>query len=205
MNRRTALNYIGVAPLPFFMPTHSQSLMEDLASSLIPRWEKSKTYTLDVFNAMPAEFLEYAPSEDQMSFAQHYIHLSFFNNFFLGFMMDEVGFSDFQKVFQQDYLLKRPDDINLFNNAALEKRTAEENKEMIAVYIANTFNFVMDAIKNIKEDFLGKGLEKPKPFFLANHTNLDMILRADVHTAHHRAQTIVYLRLKGVEPPSFGL
>jgi len=204
MNRRAALNYIGIAPLPFFIST-THALKGDLASSLIPRWEKSKTYTLDVFKAMPAESIEYTPSEDQMTFAQHYIHLGYFNNFFLGFMMDEVGFSDFEKIFQQDYLLKRPDNINLFNNATLEKRTDEENKEMIATYLAKTFDFVINTLKEINEGFLSQGIEKSKPFFLENHTNLDMILRADVHTAHHRAQTIVYLRLKGVKPPGFGI
>ncbi len=99
MKRRTALNYIGIAPLPFFMPI--QASTGDLASSLIPRWEKSKTYTLDIFNAMPAEFIEYTPSEVQMTFAQHYIHLGYFNNFFSGFMMDEIGFSEFEKYFSR--------------------------------------------------------------------------------------------------------
>ncbi len=76
---------------------------------------------------------------------------------------------------------------------------------MIATYLAKIFDFVINTLKEINEGFLSLGLEKPKPFFLENHTNLDMILRADVHTAHHRAQTIVYLRLKGVKPPSFGI
>lgn len=50
---------------------------------------------------------------------------------------------------------------------------------------------------------LTKGENKVKPEFLSGHTNLDLILRGESHTAHHRAQAIGYLRMKSIRPPGY--
>ena len=47
-----------------------------------------------VFEAMPEDDIEYSPSEDQMSFAQHFMHLGLINNFYIGILSD---FQDLQR------------------------------------------------------------------------------------------------------------
>lgn len=201
MNRRTTLNFIGLSPLAFLLPPSPPN--SELINDLKNRWINSKDYTLAVFEAMPEAHIEFHPTETQMTFAQHFIHLGFFNNFFLGFMMDQSGFTAFEDVFKGDYLIKRPDEIDLFHQAYLTKRSNDTNKNMVKEYLTKTFDFAIETLTKIEDKTLSQGKDKPKPGFLEGHSNLDMILRGEMHTAHHRAQAVVYLRLKEVKPPGF--
>jgi uncharacterized damage-inducible protein DinB len=38
---------------------------------------------------------------------------------------------------------------------------------------------------------------------VAAHSGTDLCLRAYMHTAHHRGQAVVYLRVKGITPPTW--
>lgn len=202
MKRRHALGLLGVAPLtaPLGSPVKGDSLVQGLSK----RWEKSKDYSVAVLDAMPNEAIEFSPSKDQLTFAQHLIHLSFINNMLFGFMMDDSGFKNMKTLFSAEYLLDRPDNINIFKPARLSERGESANRAMVSSYIKDTYDFVLSTLKQIDDKFLHKGLEKNKPSFLVGHTNLDLILRGENHTAHHRAQAIAYLRMKEINPPGYG-
>lgn len=201
MKRRTILNLIGVSPFALISSRDAEN--NKLVYDLKGRWAKSKEYTLAIFDTMPAEHIEFSPTENQLTFAQHFIHLSFFNVLFMGLMMDKADFTDFESLMQKEYLILPPDDIDLFKMDYLTKQSGGLNKKKVKGYIRETFDFVIDIFPQINDEILSQGKEKPKPGFLAGHSNLDLILRGESHTAHHRAQAIVYLRLKKAAPPSF--
>lgn len=201
MKRRSILNLIGVSPFAL-IPTQD-AVKNELVNDLKSRWEKSKEYSLAVFGAMPEDNIEFSPAKNQLTFAQHFIHLSFFNVLFIGFMMDKADFTDFESLMQKDYLIQPPDDIDIFKMGYLTKQSGDVNKKRVMDYISDTFDFAINTFPQINDEILSQGKEKPKPWFLEGHSNLDLILRGESHTAHHRAQAIVYLRLKEVVPPSF--
>jgi uncharacterized damage-inducible protein DinB len=202
MKRRTILSLIGLSP---FALISSQGAKKNvLVNDLKGRWEKSKEYTLAIFDAMPAEHIEFSPTENQLSFAQHFIHLSFFNVLFIELMTDKADFTDFESLMQKEYLILPPDDIDLFKVGYLKKKPGDLNKKRVTDYITETFDDVIATLSHFEDEVLYQGKEKPKPWFLEGHTNLDLILRGENHTAHHRAQAIVYLRLMNVEPPGYG-
>lgn len=201
MNRRSILNLIGKSP--FALISSRDAEKNELVSNLSGRWEKSKEYTLAIFDAMPAEHIEFSPTENQLTFAQHFIHLSFFNVLFMGFMTDKADFTDFESLIQKKYLIPPPDDIDIFNVGYLKKQPGNLNKKRVTDYINETFDVVIATLSQIDDEMLYQGKEKPKPWFLEGHSNLDLILRGENHTAHHRAQAIVYLRLKKAIPPNF--
>jgi hypothetical protein len=58
--------------------------------------------------------------------------------------------------------------------------------------------------QNLNDEDMNKGLKKDKVGVFEGHTNFDMMLRGEMHTAHHRAQAIGSMRLKDFEPPGFG-
>ncbi len=201
MQRRLLLGLIGLSPLALIaskIPTHNP--MMDI---LIKRWKKSKEYTMAVFDAMPEDQLEYAPSEEQMTFAQHFMHLGLINNFYIGILVDSKTYPDFNALIQAKFLLPRPDPINLFQPDHLLERDSETNKVMVSKYIADTFDYVISSLVNLSDESLTKGETKEKPAFLSGHSYLDLILRGESHTAHHRAQAITYLRLNGIRPPGY--
>ena len=201
MNRRFAVSLMGISPLGLIWPSATGG--DRLVVSITNRWNKSKEYTLAVLDSMPDKHLEFSPSKDQLTFVQHLIHLSFFNNMFLGFMIEQEGFVNMESLLNSNYLLDRPDGISVFNQEFLSKRANNVNKQITKDYIAATYDFVTSTLNKIDDDFLGIGLEKPKPSFLAGHNNLDLILRGENHTAHHRAQAVCYLRMKDIKPPSY--
>jgi hypothetical protein len=54
--------------------------------------------------------------------------------------------------------------------------------------------------KLTEKDILRSDLGQPR---FPAHTGTDLCLRAYTHTAHHRGQAIVYLRVKGIAPPTW--
>lgn len=202
MNRRLILGMVGISPLAL-LSAKIPSLDNPLVANLIKRWKQSQTYTMAVLEAMPLDQLEFRPSPEQLSFAQHFLHLGFTNNSFIGILIDSKTYPDFDAMIQADFLLERPDPINLFQPDTFEKRAPEENKILVTNYVNATFDFVSSSLQTLTDNDLSKGLEKEKPWYLAGHTNLDLILRGESHTAHHRAQAISYLRMNGIRPPGY--
>ena len=97
MHRRLILSLIGLAPLTLFsskIPTIDSTIVDNL----VKRWKKSKAYTLAVFEAMPEDTIEYSPSTEQMSFAQHFMHLGLINNFYMGILTDSKTYKDFDAL-----------------------------------------------------------------------------------------------------------
>jgi len=201
MNRRLLLSLIGLSPLALIsskIPSNTS-----IIDTLIKRWKKSKEYTMLVFDAMPEDSLEYRPSMEQMSFAQHFMHLGYTNNSFIGILVDSKTYPDYDSLKDAEFFLEGPDPINLFQPDTLEKRDAEENKALVSKYINDTFDYVISSLAKVDDSSLTKGKEKEKPWYVAGHTNLDLILRSESHTAHHRAQAIAYLRMYGIQPPGY--
>ena len=203
MTRRLLVSLIGLAPLTLIsskIPT-DRSILD----TLIKRWKKSKEYTMAVFEAMPADHLEFTPSRDQMSFAQHFMHLGFINVSYLGIVVDPKTYPDFYAHMEAEFLIQPPDQINLFQPDYLKKRNPKTNKELVSKYVADTFDYVISSLGNLSDKMLTEGEKKEKPEYLSGHSNLDLILRGESHTAHHRAQAISYLRMNEIRPPLYSL
>ncbi|MEL6917698.1 MAG: DinB family protein [Bacteroidota bacterium] len=202
MDRRLLLNLMGLAPLTL-ISSKIPSYDNPITDTLIKRWRGSKAYTLAVLEAMPADHIEYVPSKEQMSFAQHFMHIGYTNNMYLGVLLDSKTYPEVDVLMQAEFFITPPDPINLFQQDFLEKREAKANKELVSKYVIDTFDYVLSSLAKLNDDILVKGGNKEKPWFLAGHTNLDLILRGESHTAHHRAQAIAYLRMNGIRPPGY--
>ena len=201
MNRRLLLGIAGLSPLALISAKIPAA--DALVPILINRWKSSRQYTLEVFDTMPADSIEYTPTAEQMTFAQHFLHLSFINNMYLGILLDSKTYPGFDTLMEAEFFIDRPDPINLFQPDKLAERDAAANKGLVYAYIAETFDYVISSLDRVSDDMLARGANKEKPEFLANHTNLDLIVRGEGHTAHHRAQAIGYLRMNGIRPPGY--
>lgn len=201
MKRRLILSLIGLAPLALI--SSKIPVNNSIVDILIKRWKKSKEYAMAVLEAMPEDNIEYVPSEDQMSFAQHFMHMGLINNFYIGILVDSKTYPDFDALIKAEFLISRPDELNLFQPDFLTKRDSKTNKALVAKYVSDTFDYVISSLDDVSDEMLTKGADKEKPEFLSGHSNLDLILRGESHTAHHRAQAITYLRMNGIRPPGY--
>ena len=140
------------------------------------RWEVSESYTRKVFNAMPEEYLTYKPTPEIMSFGKQFTHLA-------------MGTSIYASVLRGDNHIEEPE---------------ANNKQVILEYMDKTSADFKNEVENLTEEKLYTNEHKHQNDEVWEDFSLaDILLLAYHHAAHHRGQAIVYLRLKGIEPPKY--
>jgi len=151
----------------------------DLAEFLYD-WQISKQFTIDVANAMPAEFYSFKPNPEEMTFGEQMIHIAGSNVY----------------RFHQITGIKPPFAWDPEKPIASDKETALKMLEQ-------SFDYVLEVLPKITPEQL------QRTWHIASWKRRDhpdgraMILNMFVHTAHHRAQCEVYLRAKGIKPPDY--
>jgi uncharacterized damage-inducible protein DinB len=143
-------------------------------------WKISKQFTIDVANAMPAEFYNFKPNPDEMTFGEQIVHIATANAF----------------RFNQITGIQTPFAIDLSKNPPTDKPSATKMLEQ-------SFDYVIAVLPQITPEQLKRTWHIPS---WKGHTDPDgraMIVNMFVHTAHHRAQCEVYMRVKGIKPPDY--
>jgi uncharacterized damage-inducible protein DinB len=73
------------------------------------------------------------------------------------------------------------------------------DKEGIVKFLSNSFEYCSEIIPNLTEEQIGKVHNSPD----GRLPGREVLLAMYVHVAHHRGQAEVYLRDKGITPPSY--
>ena len=148
---------------------------EQLSDDLLARWKVEKQYSLDVLDAMPSEHLDLKPTPDQRCFTDqigHYV---------------QANVSYFKRFELPVELPPVP---------------SEATPRTLRSYLIASYDYVAEVLATMTEDDFGRGDISFRPVgHDTPHTAQDILMRAYVHSAHHRASVVVYLRLASVEPP----
>lgn len=158
--------------------SYSQSFLQDLSF----RWEKAKAYTIAVAQAMPDSNYKFKAAEAERTFAEQLTHIC-------------AGIDLHAQMFirgRKEEELSKEQRRKMFDATGL-------SKQQIIDLITKTFDDAAQVIKN----FDSAKLEETVNFFGKTRTKLQMFLLLSDHVTHHRAQLLVYLRLKGIEPPDY--
>jgi uncharacterized damage-inducible protein DinB len=144
----------------------------------LDRWEKAKTFTLQVADAMPAESYGFKIHPDMRSYGELMQHIAANNAFYIARFRGG----------------KVPESLNAPH---------QSDKETMKKYLAESFDFCAEVLKGITEG----DLDKPYPGRpnAPDQTGWDWVLHAFIHTAHHRGYAEVYLREKGITPPRYSV
>jgi uncharacterized damage-inducible protein DinB len=174
-DRRKVLKALAVSGLaPLPAADWSNPFASQWRNSFLRHWLVEKEYTLAFVEAMPAEHFDFKPTPAQRSYAEQLVHLGQAN-------------SAYMRIFQ----IKPP-----------PAAPADRRKESVRAYLSAVFDYVAEVLSALSEkEFERNDLrfsERVKP-----HRGIDLFLRAYTHTAHHRGQAVVYLRLKGITPPTW--
>lgn len=164
--------------LVLFTKTNAQGYsLKDLKAQMVEDWERSKAYTNEYLNTMPADKYSYKAVDSIRSFAQQMIHLAQANYFLMGTAADQ----------------KPP----AYIQSDLEHNMAIQNKDSVMSYVDASYDFCINAVKNSNPDTWS---EKRK-IFGREATKLAFMLKAFEHQAHTLGQTTIYIRLVGIRPP----
>jgi uncharacterized damage-inducible protein DinB len=141
-------------------------------------WKRAKKWTLDYIDAMPENAVSFKPTPEVRSFAEQMLHLAFWN---FGLVESFSGKANPYGKKQED----------------LEKREDMKTKAAVRKVTAESYDHILAALAGLDE---AKLLEQVS-FFNTKMTRLGVLTIALDHQTHHRGQTTLYLRLKGVTPP----
>lgn len=145
---------------------------------MIASWERAKVYTKEYLDAATEEVYSFKPTPEMRSFAEQMHHLAVDNYKIVNAALSGIS---------------RPAKFR-----DLEKETLKSKVE-ITKAVLESYDFVIAAIKGLDETKLDSMV---KMFNRWDTTVEDGLDKAFEHQTHHRGQTTVYLRLKGITPPS---
>jgi uncharacterized damage-inducible protein DinB len=165
--------------LALVIPAFSQTTIKD---ALVKHWKVTGDLTLAVAEAMPAEEYNFRPNPEEMSFGQ---------------LMAHIAVADRNACTNASGLPAPaiPDVITAFtrdNKVEIDKPTAVAFQKQI-------FGFCNEVIPGITLAQLDKVAGPPA----RNLTGYEWLWSYFTHTAHHRGQAEVYLRVKNIKPPTY--
>ena len=176
IRRQVALT-LFVVSCAWAQNAHVQNVLS--MDEFVQDWKISKQFTLDVANAMPAEYYDFTPSAGEMTFAEQMLHIA------------EANVYRFLQITGS----KTPFELT-------DPKKLPKDKASVMRMLAQSFDYVIGVLPQITEEQLKRTFHtdwkgRPDPDGRA------MIVNMFVHVAHHRAQCEVYLRLKGITPPTY--
>jgi uncharacterized damage-inducible protein DinB len=165
-----------LAALPAGLSAQSLS-GEDIKNQFAKEWERSKAYTQDYLNTMPADKYSFKAVDSIRSFAQQMLHLASANAFLMSVATGA----------------KPP-----FDARGLEGRASAQTKDSVAYFVNTSYDFAIKAVKELDESKLGETVSAMG----RTATRYAFLLKSLEHQAHHRGQTTIYIRLQGIRPPN---
>ena len=145
-------------------------------------WKTSGEFALAVAEAMPAADYNFGPNAEEMGFGKLMIHFTGYNNM----------------LFATVSGLKAPAMPEAFAAAMKDPHGAFE-KAAVVEFMRESNAFTEKALTQVTADKLDT------MFGPANRqaSGREMLWRGYIHTAHHRGQAEVYLRVKNIKPPGY--
>lgn len=147
-------------------------------SDMLADFERAKAFSIEYLEAMPADAYDFKPTEDVRSFAEQFMHIAD-ANFGLTSMIAGVA--------------------SPMGDKKLEKDEASQSKEAAIKAVSDSYDYVIKTLGSLSEEDLNDPIKLFNTFDL---TKGQAFAKVFEHATHHRGQTTIYLRLKGVTPPS---
>jgi uncharacterized damage-inducible protein DinB len=150
------------------------------ANLLVAEWMRARTGVQEYIEAMPEDGITFKPTPEIRSFAEHYLHVAGTN----------YAFASAASGRDNPYAMKGKDPEQM--------EDLKQDKARLLEFVMASYDFMIDAVKGLSDSALDEDVE----FFRMKMGRHLLLAKAMEHHAHHRGQTTVYLRLKGITPPS---
>jgi uncharacterized damage-inducible protein DinB len=161
------------------LPAISQTTIKD---ALVKHWKATGELTLAVANAMPAEDYNFRPNPEEMSFGQLMAHIALADR---GACVNASGMTG-------------PEVPSMIASFAKDNKV-EVDKATAVAFQKTVFDFCNKAVASVTLEQLDKVVGPPQ----RNLTGYEWLWSYFTHTAHHRGQAEVYLRVKNIKPPTY--
>jgi uncharacterized damage-inducible protein DinB len=153
----------------------------DRVNSLVQEWTRAKIGAQEYIEAMPEDGIGFKPTPEIYSFAEHWYHVA------------EAAYAFASSVSGLNNPHAKSED-----QGSEKINEVTQSKAALMGFVLGSYDFMIDAVRNLDN---GK-LDEAVKFFRSEFPRSVLLAKAMEHHAHHRGQTAIYLRLKGVKPPS---
>jgi len=153
-----------------------------IAPSIVDHWRKSADFTIAVAKAMPAESYNYRPTAEEMSFGHVIAHIAAAN-------------AGACAIASGNQRLAAPAGLA----EKLRDEKSDVDRETALSYLTATFDFCNKAMDSMTPAKLDARVGPAN----RQMTGFEWLWAYFTHTAHHRGQAEVYLRVKGIKPPDY--
>src|SRR5437764_10352852 len=144
-------------------------------------WKLSGEFTLDVAKAMPAENYTFKPNDEEMDFGRVMVHIGMANNNAFAIFSGKDNPTP-QAV------------ITLYKDPK-----ATFKKDEVVQFLTDSFAFGDKVLSSADDSRLHMTLGPENRKMLG----VEWIWSYFTHTAHHRGQAEVYMRVKNIKPPAY--
>mgnify|MGYP000277033280 CR=1 FL=1 len=166
---------LAIASLILLSFTYDSSITAK--DQMILDWERARLFSEEYLNAATDEVIVSKPTPEMRSFGEQMLHLTE-ANYSIGSV---AGGKTAPYTFGQ-----------------LEKNADQyKTKTALTKAVLDSYDFVIGALKETDEAKMNEMVK----LFNFEMTREQAFQKAFEHQTHHRGQTTVYLRLKGVKPP----
>lgn len=162
------------------VPALAQTTVKD---ALIKHWKKSGEFTLAVAKTMPAENYNFRPNPEEMTFGQLMAHIAAVN---LNACANASG-------------MTRPALPTKIAEWAKDTQKVDVDRDTAMAFMTDSFDFCNKAVASMTPERMDTVVGPPA----RNLTGFEWLWAYFTHTAHHRGQAEVYLRVKGIKPPDY--
>jgi uncharacterized damage-inducible protein DinB len=151
---------------------------QNAKSKLLADWERGKKFMTEYLAAMPEDGYSFKPTPEIRSYSQQMMHVADAN---FAFASSATG------------------KASPYQGSA--EKSADHSKATVTKTVMQSIDFTIEAIKAMSEEDLAKKVK----VFGQELTAESALTKSFEHQCHHRGQTTIYLRLKGIKPPGEGL
>jgi hypothetical protein len=169
-----------LAILAVTLPVLAQTTVKD---ALVNHWKTSGEFTIAVASSMPAESYNFRPDPEEMTFGQLMRHIAAVN---LEGCANASG-------------MTRPMLSPKIAELAKDKGDVDIEKTPVIDFLIDSFAFCNRAVASMSPERMNTVVGSPAGVL----TGFDLLWSDFTHTAHHRGQAQIYLRMKGVKPPDY--
>jgi uncharacterized damage-inducible protein DinB len=167
----------SVSTLLSFADSEQKAESSVKLDQMVADWERAKAYTQAYLTASNDEVVNFKPTPDMRTFGQQMLHLSEAN-----YNLASAATGKTSPI----------------TWGALEKSDQYKTKAALTKAVMDSYDFVIAATKEMNEQKLAEQVKIFEKFDMSRELALAKVFE---HQTHHRGQTTVYLRLKGLTPP----
>ena len=165
--------------LALAIPALAQNPLKD---ALVKHWKTTGEFTIAVAKLMPADSYSFRPVPEELSFGQ---------------LMGQIAAANISACSYASGMARPTVPPKIME--AMRDEKVDLDRDTVLPFLSSSFDYCNQAVASMTPEKLD-AMAGP-----ANRkmTGFEWLWAYFTHTAHHRGQAEVYLRVKGIKPPDY--